>query len=281
MIIYFSQFQKGAGRKQGGTMEYIQSFCRYEKKYLLNSEQYEQLRTETEDIIRPDCYGKHTICSVYLDTEDFMFIRNSIESPPYKEKLRIRSYGVPQSDSDVFFEIKKKFQGVVYKRRISANEFDIEKYALTGVPSEELVLKADPQIFSEIDYIMKIHRPLPRVYVAYDRCAFEGIKDPALRITFDANIRSRTECLRLSAGDGGKLLDVHFINEKGMVCTDKNYRLMEIKTDSAIPFELSEILSRLKIFPSSFSKYGEIYKQIIMSEKNKVHKEEAGEAAVC
>ena len=103
-------------------MNYIQSFNRYEKKYLLSSGQYDKLMQAAEKIITPDSYGKHTICNIYLDTDDYFFIRNSIEKPVYKEKLRIRSYGIPDGSSKVFLEIKKKFKGVVYKRRFSAKE---------------------------------------------------------------------------------------------------------------------------------------------------------------
>lgn len=34
-------------------------------------------------------------------------IRNSIEKPIYKEKLRLRSYGTPSADDKVFIELKK------------------------------------------------------------------------------------------------------------------------------------------------------------------------------
>ncbi len=237
-------------------MEYIQSFNRYEKKYILNAEQFAGLKEKASTLIRPDRYGEHTICSVYLDTADFMFIRNSIEKPVYKEKLRLRSYGVPNENDTVFFEIKKKFDGIVYKRRISAAESELYDYAVTGEISERLFQTADPQILSEIDFIIRKYRPVPMVYVAYDRQAFEGIADPSLRITFDSAVRCRTDRLRLSEGDDGRYIKVGKFGD--------DYRIMEIKTSGAIPFELAEILSELKIYPASFSKYGEIYKQIIL-----------------
>ena len=237
-------------------MGYIQSFDRYEKKYILTMEQFSAFLEKTSEIIRPDSYGQYTICSIYLDTEDYMFIRNSIEKPVYKEKLRLRSYGVPDENDSVFFEIKKKYRGIVYKRRISAAESDLYDYAVSGVISERLAQSADAQILSEIDYIMRKYHPVPKVCVAYDRQAFEGISDTSLRVTFDSAIRCRTDRLRLSSGNGGEHITV------GNYGSD--YRLMEIKTGSAVPYELVKILSELKIYPASFSKYGEIYKQIIL-----------------
>lgn len=249
-------------------MNYIQSFNRYEKKYLLSSAQYERLMEEAGKIIAPDSYGKHTICNIYLDTEDYFFIRNSIEKPVYKEKLRIRSYGIPGSDSKVFLEIKKKFKGVVYKRRISAKESDIMDYVLNGNISEEMAENVNPQILSEIDYIMRSYSPVPKLYLAYDRQAFIGIGNPELRVTFDSRIRSRTDELLLSAGDSGTLLDVRLLNENRELFTDESYRLMEIKINGAMPIEMARLLSELKIYPVSFSKYGEIYKKMITAERS-------------
>lgn len=44
--------------------------------------------------VQPDEYGEYTICNVYLDTANDDLIRRSVEKPVFKEKLRVRSYGV-------------------------------------------------------------------------------------------------------------------------------------------------------------------------------------------
>ena len=64
-----------------------------------------------------DEYGQHTILSLYYDTDDFRFIRHSMDKPKYKE-ISHPGYGVPSQDSLVFLEIKKKVNGIVYKRRV-------------------------------------------------------------------------------------------------------------------------------------------------------------------
>ena len=68
---------------------------------------------------KKDAYGAYTICNIYYDTGDWRLIRKSLEKPVYKEKLRVRSYGVPMGDDKVFVELKKKYDGVVYKRRVA------------------------------------------------------------------------------------------------------------------------------------------------------------------
>lgn len=93
-------------------------FNRIEKKYLLPETLYLELMDQLKHYMTIDCYGLHTICNIYYDTPDHLLIRRSIEKPKYKEKLRLRSYGVPSLDSKVFLEIKKKYKKVVNKRRL-------------------------------------------------------------------------------------------------------------------------------------------------------------------
>lgn len=230
-------------------MAFTDSFQRYEIKYLLTEELYEKFRERTQGFLLPDEYGEYTVCSVYLDTDDYRLIRTSLEKPAYKEKLRLRSYGVPDTGTAVFLEIKKKFDGVVYKRRISLTEHEAEEYIKNGTPPE-----SRGQIFNEIDYIMKLYRPSPKLYLAYDRIAMTCPDIPSLRVTFDRNIRSRRDSLKLSCGTSGELLRCR---------GQEKYRLMEIKTAASMPLSITSVLSELKIYPTSFSKYGEIYRSSI------------------
>lgn len=240
-------------------MEIIQSFRRYETKYLLDAEKYSRLISETVNMLSRDTHGEYSICNIYLDTEDFYFIEHSLDRPSYKEKLRIRSYGNVTDSDKVFFEIKKKVSGIVYKRRITIPLEQAENYVINGIRPPCLESYRDCQIFSEIDYLMNKYRPSPKLYLAYDRQAYYFTDRPELRVTFDKNIRSRFKDLTLTSDEDISLLDVGI----------ENYRLMEIKSSGAIPAELAAILSRLKIYPVSFSKYGEIYKSMRNNGKRK------------
>ena len=94
-------------------------FERYEKKYRLTAEQQRAILQGMAPYMKKDTYGAYTICNIYYDTPDWRLIRTSLEKPVYKEKLRVRSYGVPGEDGRVFVELKKKYDGVVYKRRVT------------------------------------------------------------------------------------------------------------------------------------------------------------------
>ena len=188
------------------------TFKRYEKKYLLSADKYDGLRSRLDSRIRPDEYFKSTVCSVYYDTADYSLIRNSIDSPIYKEKLRLRSYNVPKADDTVFVELKEKFKGLVYKRRIAMSAADAYDYAAGRISAPE-----DTQVSREIDWFLKMNAVSPKVFLASDREAYVGVEDSELRITFDMGIRWRDYDLDLTLGDYGKS-----VTEPGQV-------LMEIK----------------------------------------------------
>ncbi len=194
------------------------------------------------DKICPDKFGESTVCSLYFDTDDYRLIRRSIEKPVYKEKLRLRSYSTPNADSKVFLELKKKYRGIVYKRRETLTYSDVQRYGRTGI------LPVDTQIMKEIDWTIHHYEGLkPKMFIAYDRTAFYCKTDSNLRITFDKNVRYRTNNLQLSKGSyGTQILDSH-------LC------IMEIKVLNTMPLWLSDALCKLKIYPASFSKYGTAY----------------------
>lgn len=221
-------------------------FERYEKKYRLPEETYLQLIERLGEYMQADQYGKHTICSLYFDAKDYLLIRRSIEKPNYKEKLRLRSYGIPTPDTSVYLELKKKLRGVTYKRRISMPYVEAQKYLLTGEQPTN-----GGQILEEINYFRQQYQPVPKVLLFYERIALFGKEDPNLRITFDTGIRYRTDDFDLSLGDEGTPL------------LQSGERLMEIKVSGALPFWLSRMLSELKIYPASFSKYGTVYRKLL------------------
>ena len=238
-------------------MKVQNSFRRYEKKYFLTEEQYNTFINAISPFVKSDEYGEYTICNIYYDTDDYSLIRQSIEKPIYKEKLRVRSYGVPEKDGRVFVEIKKKFDGVVYKRRITTTPALAEPI-LKGIRS----VGENEQILKEIEYFQRFHKTSPKVFIAYDRQAFQGIDNGELRITFDKNMRYRLDRLDLTEGDDGEPI------------TDDGRILMELKIPGACPLWLTKILSEMKLNPVSFSKYGTCYlNHILKNNRNMFTKE--------
>ncbi len=230
-------------------------FKRYEKKYRLTREQQRIILNGMRDHMQADKFGQYTICNIYYDTDDWQLIRTSIEKPVYKEKLRVRSYGVPGDKGKVFVELKKKYDGVVYKRRITTAP-ETAKAFLNGAA----VGTDFGQIGREIEWFQSFYKTSPKVFIGYDRLAFAGTEQPELRITFDTDLRFRTDELDLRLGDHGALILPH------------DEVLMEIKIPGVCPMWLSELLSEAGAFPTSFSKIGWCYKNNIL--KQPVKKEE-------
>lgn len=224
-------------------------FNRYEKKYMLTRQQYEAIRQRMEPYMEKDQYGLHTIRNIYYDTEDDELIRTSLEKPKYKEKFRVRCYGEPNAESDYFLEIKKKYKGIVNKRRIVMKPQEAKAYLENGEKPRE-----QSQIFREVDYVWNHYQLMPKVYLAYDRIALFGKEDAEFRVTFDQNIRSRDFDLLLEKDtDTTKLLK-------------DGYYLMEVKISNAMPLWFVKVLTELEIHSTSFSKYGNVYRRNL--EKN-------------
>ena len=223
-------------------------FERFEKKYILNAEQAQSLLSYLDTQMKPDRYPTGTNCSIYLDTDDHLLMRRSLQKPSYKEKLRLRSYGTPADQDPVFLEIKKKTGGIVYKRRISMTAETAMNYLIGHEPPSE-----KGQIFNEIDYMINHYGLNLSLMVNYERKSYAELcpSPDSLRITVDRNIRYRSNDLDLRHGDSGEML------------LPPGTHLMEIKTARAIPIWLIRALEENHIRPVSFSKAGTAYLQTL------------------
>ncbi len=232
----------------------IEVFNRYENKYMMDEKIFVRFKARLADQMEPDPYNieneTYAISNLYYDTNDNHLIRTSLQGPKYKEKLRLRAYGVPDMDSQVFLEIKKKVDGLVNKRRSPLSLSDAYAFVETGAPPMNSPF-VNRQVLQEIDYLLRTQPLSPALYLAYDRCAYFGVGQHDLRVSFDTNIRTRRQDLRLEAGDHGKQL------------LESGQWLMEIKVARSIPVWLCRLLSEYGIYRTSFSKYGTEYKSCL------------------
>lgn len=225
-------------------------FKRYELKYILTLHQFDDLKLCMQNFMSADDYGRHKISNVYFDTFDYKIIRHSLEKPNYKEKLRLRLYGEPDDLKPTFIELKKKFDGVVYKRRITMPQNQSTAYLWDNQIPEK-----SSQILNEIEYFRQSYSDLsPRVYLSYEREAYFGNEDNNFRMTFDFNIKTRNKDVTLFDDD----LDQPVLID--------DYVLMEVKTAQGLPFWFINFLDEQKIFKTSFSKYGTAYNKYYFTE---------------
>lgn len=228
-------------------MVYQATFKRYEIKYLLTKQQKQAILQAMKPYMQLDSYGRTTIRNIYFDTNTYRLIRRSLEKPAYKEKLRIRSYQTAADDDLVFIELKKKYKSVVYKRRLT-----LPKRQTMNIFRYNLPIPIISQIAKEIDYFRSYYANLhPVVFLSYEREAFYSLDGGDFRVTFDENILYRESDLSLSS------------EAYGIPLLREGQTLMEIKTTGGLPLWMSHTLNQLKVFKTSFSKYGLAYQHMM------------------
>lgn len=228
-------------------MAYQSNFERTEFKYILTPDQYYRILAAVKRACREDEYPSSTITSLYYDTPDHLLVRRSLERPVYKEKLRLRVYGKITPESMGFAEIKKKYEGVVYKRRVGLNVADSQAW-LNGDKH-----RFSTQIEKEIDRFVMFYKGIaPSILIACERDSYASDAD-GLRLTFDRNIRFRAEDLDLLHGSYGEP-----VLPEGMV-------VMEAKAPGALPIWFVRLLSEAGAYKTGFSKVGAAY-TIMMNE---------------
>lgn len=228
-------------------MSYQSVFSRYELKYLLTPSQKRQVLAAMAPMMKLDAYGRTTIRNIYFDTPNYRLVRQSLEHPDYKEKLRIRSYAQADAFSPVFVELKKKCGGVVYKRRVCLPEWE----AMEWISGEFPCLRQE-QIVREIDYFLSFYgRLIPAAFLSYEREAYYAVDGSDFRVTFDESILCRQEEPSLRGEVWGTPL------------LEPGQTLMELKCSGGIPLWMVSVLSREQIRKTTFSKYGTAYEKWI------------------
>ncbi|MDR1034127.1 MAG: polyphosphate polymerase domain-containing protein [Bifidobacteriaceae bacterium] len=227
----------------------IEVFNRYENKHLVNREQQEQLLSDLQAKMELDKHnpnGKaYKIYNLYYDTSDNNLIRRSLEKPRYKEKVRVRAYGVVAGDDMVFVEIKKKYDGLVNKRRTKMTLSDAKQFLENA--EIELQTYMNPQVVNELAEIIGRRKLRPAINIAYERTALIDPRDSDLRVSFDHAIATRRHDVGLDKEAVGEYL-----------LPDDQY-VMEVKTRHAMPLWLAELLGKHHVRAVSFSKYGREY----------------------
>ncbi|HOO49333.1 MAG TPA: polyphosphate polymerase domain-containing protein [Saccharofermentans sp.] len=224
-------------------MTYQSTFKRYEFKYILESAQKLALMDALEGRMKIDSYGRTTIRNIYFDTDNFRLIRLSLDKPSYKEKLRVRSYKKIENDDEVFVELKKKCESIVYKRRVSVPETLAMDWLVAGGNQP-----GSSQVEDEIEYFREFYKEIsPKVFISYEREAFYSTDNTNIRLTLDSNILARDYDLSLRYG-------VH-----GDSIIDEDKTILEVKVSDTIPMWLIRFLRDNNIQKTSFSKYGMYY----------------------
>jgi len=226
-------------------------FNRLEYKYKMDRATMKSVTAALASRVTADPYsqgenGFYVVNNIYLDTQDDWFIRNSLDKPRYKEKMRVRYYGdvLAGTNSPTFIEIKKNFMKNGNKRRVTLPAGDIwswvHEHKFPDAPN------VNQQILREMDIILKQYGPVYKTALFYDRRAFFSKEyGKSLRITYDYNIRYRNDNVNFHSGSAGQLI------------YPKDHYILEVKfVGMPMPMWFSRMLAEHGLVRQPFSKIG-------------------------
>ncbi len=228
------------------------TFERREKKMLIDNMLVNDFVNDILEYMTPDEYNvggePYMISNIYFDDDGDNVIRHCVSKPQFKEKLRIRSYGVPDRDTKVYIEIKRKLKGVGTKRRAKLPLWQLNEYLETGKHPEDIKY-IDEQVLCEVDYYRATYHVSPKIYISYMRNAYFGKEDKKFRLTLDKEITTRRYDLDLSLGSYGEQL------------LPEGKTLLEVKFEGAVPLWFARVMSKYSLSFIPYSKYGIEFKQ--------------------
>ena len=199
---------------------------RHECKYFVPVGLIASIRSYLRPFVRPDRHAQHRpgyqypICSLYLDTHSYALLNEGVRGLKNRVKLRIRTYD-DQPEGPVFFEVKRRMNGLVYKHRAALARPAAMKFMqrLWNVaPTATLPSASD---LNKFRHLTRERDAAPVVKVKYRREAYESASRDPVRITFDTDLqRAVTRDLDLSHGPGhwqpcaleGQILEIKFTN---------------------------------------------------------------------
>lgn len=217
---------------------------RKEMKYIINKEISKNLIEEINNYVKPSDFFFQRIHNVYYDNDYYGVISRSKNSSEFKEKLRIRTYEMPSGFvKDAYVELKKKFKGITYKRRIKLKLNIVEEMF---EKNDLFPVMPDGQIKQEVVYFQQKTKCFPKVYISYNRHAYVCSDGSDMRITFDSDIFTREKNLSLKT------------NEEDILFGHEELVIMEVKVNGSMPIWFTNVLNKYSICPTSYSKYAKI-----------------------
>jgi SPX domain protein involved in polyphosphate accumulation len=218
----------------------IKQFNRYELKYVIDTQQQQQIVRELDDYLEPDRQGKnregYLITSLYYDTVNYKAYWDKIEGHRFRRKVRIRVYDddFVTDETPVFVEIKQRVNKTMQKKRMLLSYAAAE--SLCGTGNLTVDVPADDQpLVNELQYLTGLLKLQPACIVSYRRLAFAGTDiDPGLRITFDTHLKARVQDLDMASLNYTR--NNYFVPPQWVV--------MEVKVNHRVPYWVTQLLGK-------------------------------------
>src|SRR5688500_13708839 len=173
---------------------------RFELKYLVKEETALAIRRFVSCHLKPDEFAatlpnySYAVHSLYLDSPDLTTYQAVQCGEKNRYKLRIRYYS--DNDATVYFEIKRRTNDVISKKRAKVRREAVQPL-LNGHPPQlrHLASPDGKQLVALQEFCRLVHslRATPKSHVAYMREAWMSPVNNAVRVTFDRAVQCEPE----------------------------------------------------------------------------------------
>ena len=225
---------------------------RFELKYRVSEAKAQQIRFFVQNYLPCDSFGitqpdlSYSVNSLYLDSDELKTYQDTINGDRNRFKLRIRYYDY--EESPVYFEIKRRHNSVIRKKRARVHRWAVRELLDGQLPvMDYLVLETAEQreALEEFFFLQNLLGAKPTMHVSYKREAYEPKESNAVRITFDRDIKS-TEV---------KSGDMFLSNESGEFKVFGDDVILELKFTDRFPNWLQELTQLFHLRQESAAKY--------------------------
>lgn len=171
---------------------------RFEFKYHLSQESALAVRDFVSSYLDLDEYGatqpnfSYPVHSLYLDSRNFKTYQDTINGERNRFKLRIRYYESGEH-TPVYFEIKRRYNSVIAKKRAKVRRSSAAKLAAGHFASPLDLSEDTPENLEAMNYIserINLLNARPSVHVSYLREAWVADGSNKIRVTMDRNVLS-------------------------------------------------------------------------------------------
>lgn len=224
---------------------------RFELKYRISEAKAQQMRYFVEDYLHCDTYGRtkpnrsYPVHSLYLDSKHLKTYQDTINGDRNRFKLRVRYY--ESEDTPVYFEVKRRYNKVIRKKRAKVHRHAVKDILLGQLPTYGHLVNKTPDQLEALEYFCYLQNQLqatPKMHVTYFREAYELDGSNAVRVTFDRFVKSTPHVSYELREDMPNYLSVF-----------GNTVILELKFTDRFPFWLQELTQLFHVRQQSAAKY--------------------------
>jgi SPX domain protein involved in polyphosphate accumulation len=230
---------------------------RYELKYTIPEDMVGPISAFIEPYCALDKHSEmshdsfYQVNSLYLDTPEYLFLRNRKARIHNRFNMRVRSYSENPSPP-YFLEVKQKAGDVIRKHRARIKDPDLARVLDPNAGPECLGVAGDADNAALFRDLVHRFNAAPVVMTRYRRKAYFSHCDEYARVTFDAGLRWMQQreykplCL-----DGLAPSDVETLFD------DRTSVVLELKCFTQyVPLWMLDLIRTFDLRQRGFSKYG-------------------------